>query len=256
EVSGGSVVTTGTVNRAEDGTASGVTGTVDLVTPTPVMPTTETLVVSIDGGGDQTVTFASPADLADIVAAINAECGAGFASASTNYLQLTSPTTGAGSSINIKAASTSLAILGLTVGETTGEDGTAAGVTGTVDLVTAPVMPTTETLVVSIDDEADLTVTFANPADLADIVAAINAVCGADFAAAGGAGSAFLLLTSPTTGVGSSIDIKAASTSLTILGLTAGLVKGFGNGLYGSYTPNAPLDGSTDFALTYEYVPD
>ena len=150
EVSGGSVVTTGTVNRAEDGTASGVTGTVDLVTPTPVMPTTETLVVAIDGGADQTVTFASPADLADIVAAINAECGAGFASASTNYLQLTSP----------------------------------------------------------------------------------------------------------TTGVGSSIDIKAASTSLTILGLTAGLVKGLGNGLYGSYTPSAPLDGSTDFALTYEYVPD
>lgn len=137
------------------------------------------------------------------------------------------------------------------------EDGTAASALGAVDLVGGtPVMPTTETLVVAIDGGADLTVTFANPADLAAIVAAINAVCGAGFAAAGGAGSAYLLLTSPTTGTSSSIDIKAASTSLTILGLTAGLVKGVGNGLYGSYTPHAALDGSTDFSLTYEYVPE
>lgn len=130
----------------------------------------------------------------------------------------------------------------------------AATVTGTVDLVTpTPTMPTTETLVVAIDGGAELTVTFANPADLAAVIAAINAVCGAGFAAAS---TNYLMLTSPTTGVDSSIDIKAASTSLTLLGLTAGVTLGEGNGRYGSYTPNASLDGSTDFALTYEYVPE
>ena len=122
EVAAASVVTSGTVlvGVALPGTD---TGTADLVTPTPTLPTVETLVVSIDGGADLTVTFASPADLAGVIAEINAVCGAGFADASTNYLRLTSPTTGAGSSIAIRAASTSLIILGFTAGSYQGSDG-------------------------------------------------------------------------------------------------------------------------------------
>ena len=122
EVEDGAVVTTGTVleGAALPGTD---TGTADLVTPTPTLPTTETLVVAIDGGADLTVTFSSPADLAGVIAEINAVCGAGFADASTNYLRLTSPTTGPGSSISIRAASTSLVILGFTAGIYQGSDG-------------------------------------------------------------------------------------------------------------------------------------
>jgi hypothetical protein len=134
--------------------------------------------------------------------------------------------------------------------------GTSATVTGSVNLVDGtPVMPTTETLVFAVDGGALKTVTFDTPADLAAIVAAINTVAGATIAAAGGTGDEFLTLTSTTAGVNSSIDIRAASTSLTILGLTAGVTKGLGNGKYGSYTPAAALDGATDFALYYEYDP-
>jgi len=121
EIAVGSVVTNGTFLAAAAGTAASVTGTVDLVTPVPAMPTTETLVVAIDGGADLTVTFATPADLAAILVAINAVCGAGFATASTNYLMLTSPTTGPTSKIDIKASPVLLAILGLTAAVTEGE---------------------------------------------------------------------------------------------------------------------------------------
>lgn len=136
------------------------------------------------------------------------------------------------------------------------DEGVAATVTGTVDLVTpVPVMPTTETLVLGIDG-VTVTTTFATPADLAAIVAAINAAATAVnplWTAIASVSTNYLMLTSPTTGISSSLDIKAASTSLVILGFTAGLLKGVGNGAYGSYTPNAALDGSTDFALYYEY---
>lgn len=133
--------------------------------------------------------------------------------------------------------------------------GTAATVTGTVNLVDTPTMPTTETLVFAVDGGTLKTLTFATPANLAAIVTAINTAAGATIAAAGGTGNDFLVLTSTTTGVGSSLDIRSSSTALTLLGLTAGVTKGQGNGTYGSYTPAAALDGSTDFALYYEFDP-
>lgn len=135
----------------------------------------------------------------------------------------------------------------------TAADGTAASVTGTANLVDGtPTLPTTETLVLVVDGGDLKTVTFASPANLAAIVSAINTAVGATVAAAGGAGSKFLVLTSPTTGVNSSLDIRSSSTSLTILGLTAGVTKGLGNGVNGAYTPAAALDGTVDFAVYYE----
>lgn len=129
--------------------------------------------------------------------------------------------------------------------------GTAASVTGTADLVSGtPTLPTTETLIVSIDGGAALTVTFATPANLAAIVTAINAVCGAGFASTS---TNYLKLTSPTTGTGSSIAISASSTALVILGLTAALTEGEGNGLYGSYWPNSAPNGSNDYCVYFEY---
>lgn len=134
--------------------------------------------------------------------------------------------------------------------------GTAATVTGTTNLVDGtPTLPTTETLVIAVDGAAVKTVTFATPANLAAIVTAINTAVGVAVASAGGTGSKYLKLTSPTTGVDSGIDIRSSSTALTILGLTAGVTKGTGNGKYGSYTPAAALDGATDFAIYYEYDP-
>lgn len=101
----------------------------------------------------------------------------------------------------------------------------AAAVVGTVNLVDGtPTMPTTETLILAIDGGAPVTVTFANPANLAAIVSAINTAVGATVAAAGGTGTKFLALTSGTTGSDSSIAISG--TSLTKLGLTAGTVTG------------------------------
>lgn len=136
----------------------------------------------------------------------------------------------------------------------TAADGTAATVTGTVDLVTpappAPVMPTVETLVMAVDGAAALTLTFATPADRAAVIAAINAVWPGVATASGN----FIALTSPTTGVGSKLDISAASTSLVILGLTAAITSGVGNGTYGSYKPAAALNGTLDFAVYYEYA--
>lgn len=134
----------------------------------------------------------------------------------------------------------------------TAATGTAAAATGTANIVDpTPTLPTTETLILAVDGAAPITTTFATPADAAAVVDAINTAVGVTVAALGGVGSKFLVLTSPTTGVGSSLVISG--TALTILGLTAGTVRGVGNGRFGSYTPNATLDGSVDFALTYEF---
>ena len=135
----------------------------------------------------------------------------------------------------------------------TASDGTAATVTGTVDLVTpTPVMPTTETLVMSVDGAAAKTLTFATPANLAAIVAAVNAV----WPGIASASTNYLKLLSTTTGIDSKLDIKSTSTSLAILGLTAAVTAGVGNGTYGSYKPVASLDGALDFAAYYEFTPD
>lgn len=101
----------------------------------------------------------------------------------------------------------------------------AASAVGTVNLVDGtPTMPTTETLILAVDGDDPVTVTFATPANLAAIVSAINTAVGETVAAAGGTGNDFLALTSPTTGAGSSLAISG--TSLAILGLTAGTVTG------------------------------
>lgn len=103
----------------------------------------------------------------------------------------------------------------------------SAGVVGTVNLVDGtPTMPTTQTLILSVDGAANVTVTFSNPANLAAIATAINTAVGKSVAAAGGTGNKFLALTSTTTGSDSSIAISASSTALTVLGLTAGTVTG------------------------------
>ncbi len=140
-------------------------------------------------------------------------------------------------------------------------DNAAATVTGTVNLVTgSPVMPTTQTIVFAIEG-VQKSVTFANPANLAAIVTAVNAVCVANFASAGGAGSDFLTLTDNGSQVGGASTIEVVSGTgtgaaniLTVLGFTAGLLyQGADYGLHGAYTPNSAPNGSTSYAVYYEY---
>ena len=79
-----------------------------------------TLIVSIDGAAPVTVTYATPADAAAVVAQTVAGLGASKAVLdSAKYLKLTSLLAGIGSSVKITGG-TGLAILGLTAAETKG----------------------------------------------------------------------------------------------------------------------------------------
>lgn len=122
---------------------------------------------------------------------------------------------------------------------------TAATDTGTEDLSEGGTLAT-ETLIVEVDGGAAQTVTFAAPATLAAVVAAIEAV----IPGIASASDDNLKLTSPTTGSNSSLAISG--TSLTKLGITAGFYAGSDKG-NGTYTPNSALNGALDFALYYEF---
>jgi hypothetical protein len=93
-------------------TAGTMLGTIDLNTITPSSLNTKTLIVTPDGGGSVTITFASVSTIADIISQVAA--GAGFtASNAGGFLKITSDTTGATSSILI-GAGTANADLGFT----------------------------------------------------------------------------------------------------------------------------------------------
>lgn len=105
--------------------AASVTGTANIVDGTPTLPTTETLILSVDGEDPETVTFAAPADAAAVVTAINSALGAAIASlggTDNKFLKLTSTTSGSDSEIAISASSTALTLLGLTAVTVTGTD--------------------------------------------------------------------------------------------------------------------------------------
>ncbi len=87
----------------------------------PADLTAKTLIVSVDGGLDQTVTFAAPADPAAVVSQTNAALsGATATLAVGGQLHIASDSVGASSSIVINAASTALGGAGLTFPSLTG----------------------------------------------------------------------------------------------------------------------------------------
>lgn len=179
---------------------AGVThGTVDLIGAFPALTTT-TLLLKVDGGSQQTITFASPADLTAMLASINAQLtGATATLGSGDGLDITSATTGAGSSVEVVTGGTATALLGLTVGVHKGtsieavDDGNGDAVTALLDFIGAdftaaetqavatslkdPVASVTDgrTLILQ-DGGNEQTVTFTGAATLADIVDQINAV--------------------------------------------------------------------------------
>lgn len=194
--------TTSHLRRGAGGTAGSVTGTVSLATAYSSLAT-QTLKVSIDGGTEQTVTFASPGSETEAIQQVNAALGGVYASENTG-LVLTSKTKGATSSIKVTGG-TAAATLGFVVGvtgtgtagvrvvddgngdgvsplvECTGADftavGTAAVATGLADLslATYPGDFDGKTLTLSVTGREPQTLTFASTADQAAVLAQINA---------------------------------------------------------------------------------
>lgn len=121
EIYDGAKVTNGTFATADEGTTASVVGTGDLTgVGVPASLNGLTLIASIDGAAPVTVTYATPADAAAVVAQTVAGLGASKAVLdSAKYLKLTSLLAGIGSSVKITGG-TGLAILGLTAAETKG----------------------------------------------------------------------------------------------------------------------------------------
>lgn len=97
--------------------------------------------------------------------------------------------------------------------------------TANISTLTYPTDAGTKTLLLSINGGTGLTVTFANPANSAALLAQINAVIGSVATASLAAGSNFLVITTLATGVAASIQFTGG-TALAILGLTANTVTG------------------------------
>ena len=91
------------------------------------------LVLAVDGGGDQTVTFVGGAAMTaqEVADEINAAISGASASAVVSRVRLASDTTGAASSVEVRAGSTAglLAALGLSVATYTGADASVVAIT-------------------------------------------------------------------------------------------------------------------------------
>jgi hypothetical protein len=111
EIALGAVVTNGVFTRGS-ALAGTVTGSADLSTGGTLG--TETLIVEVDGAPAATVTFATPANTAAVVAAVEAVIPGIAGDDGSDHLVLTSPTTGPDSRLLISG--TSLVKLGITAG--------------------------------------------------------------------------------------------------------------------------------------------
>ncbi|MFO0587973.1 MAG: calcium-binding protein [Polyangiaceae bacterium] len=101
-------------------------GSVDLSTLTyPGDLDAKDIVFSWDGGSDQTVTFATPADAADVVAQINAVTTPTVVAAldQSNQLVLHAIVVGPSSQLKVNAGGSALAVVGISSGTVSGADG-------------------------------------------------------------------------------------------------------------------------------------
>lgn len=192
-----------------------VTGTVDLTTLTygpGGTVDTETLILTLEGVGPTTVTFAAPASPAALVGQINTATSSTMASLNQqNHLVLTGTVLGTASAI-INGAGTANTNLGLTGTHTT--NGTA----GTLDGLTA---------LFNDDTTSSQTVTFSSPkpGSPADVVTKING--GAGIVADVFGSKNTLRLRSTTLGSASSLQITGG-TGLAALGLSISVAPAVG----------------------------
>lgn len=165
------------------------------------------ITVAIDGGGDQVVTLAQGTNVTaqTIVDAINAQTNGLTASVVTNHVKIESNTTGASSSVQIKAvANDAYTTLGFTAATVTGSAGT--------DLLR---------VVVSGGSNQDFTLTAGNRtaaqivADLSGLTDAIASVSGSK-----------VVITSTGTGGSVTVQVAAASTADSVLGFSNSAASG------------------------------
>lgn len=245
--------TTSFLRKGGTGTGASQTGTVALVTAGLYGGAgsigTKTLIVSIDGAPQQTVTFATPADQADLLQQVNNQLGGSYGSAATG-LKLASRSSGTASSVEI-VGGTALSALGFTAGKTTGGSGvkivddgngdavsplvevpganfgsaaSAAVATGTVDLstLTYPTDLQGKTLKLGMMGHEPQVLTFGAVANAAAVLTAINGFWTGLLAATQN-GSNQLVLTASGTGEESSIEIYGG-TATGPLGLAPAIV--------------------------------
>lgn len=184
-----------------DVAAASTEGSVDLIGAFPAI-TTETLLIKVDGGATQTITFASPTSYTALFSQITSQLtGATPSLGPGDGLVLTSNTSGAGSSIEVVTGGTAIGPLGLTVETITGvsisapDDGNGDAVTALLkftgqDFTTAATVAVATSFkdpVVSVTDGNTLilkdggnpqTITFTGAVSLAAIVSQINDVVG------------------------------------------------------------------------------
>lgn len=187
---------------------------------------TGTLILKIDGGSPVTTTFATPVSAAAARDAINAAHGSTVASLSGSTLVITSPTTGASSSVERTGGSVSSANIGFAVGAYAGATPSSARAQGTTDLtaLTYSTQVQSRSLVISLNGGEFQTVTMsASASTSAHILAAFTALLGTGTAIANDASNLVLKALSTYGGVESSIRINkdlSDATLLTALGLT------------------------------------
>jgi hypothetical protein len=232
-----------------------ITGLVNMTGLTlPGDLTAKTLVVKVNGGAPQTVTFTTSETTVALVVAKITSTLTGVVASGTTFLTLTSATVGYAATIELVSGA-ALVTLGLTAGVYHGSNiavvddgngdvlspllefalenftstGTAAVRAGTVALsgLSYPGDLSNKTLELS-DGKDSQTITFVTPANSAAVLTQINAVMGT---AAGGRltatldGSNHLVLTNSLTGQESMIEV-VSGTAMTTLGLTAAITYG------------------------------
>ena len=256
------------LRNGEVNDAAVITGNVDLTGLTlPGDITTGTLIVVINGGAPQTVTFANPANPAAIVSQVTAGLTGAVASLSTNFLRITTTELGSDASVTITGG-TRAAVLGMTGLTDTGEsiaaiddgDGdsltsllqfalenfTTAASAAVVTASQASGFPANGTTLTLSDGQQTQTIVFQAAINIAAIISQINAVMGAPaggrlIASDGGAGA--LRLTHTLLGTDSVIKIVGGTAVATLDGgVTPTFVVGTYRGL-----PNLPLPGDALF---------
>lgn len=201
--------------HGSDPQAASLTGTVDLSAGVDLSETRylrllvdNSRLAEIDcAGSDPAHTF-----LDDIRSAINSALGIDVATHDGRYLSLSSPTSGANSTIAIQrpaAMDATAALFGAAAPLYTGQDAQPAALTGSPDLSEGVDLSRQPLLRLRVDDEPAITINCAGaiPAStsLDEIVAALNAGAGSEIARRDGRR---LKLSSPTSGALSEIAVE------------------------------------------------
>ncbi len=213
--------------------------------------------ISLDGKPGVDIDCAGPRPRAstpgEVVGEINKRLAASVATLAGGYLVLTSPTTGPASRLDLAPPRGTDALdllLGIAPTSIRGKDASQVRFAGTVDLSAGVDLGAGSKLRLAVDGGAPVEIDCAgaDPAAtrLSRIVIAINVALGVNVASHDGA---HLLLTSPTAGPGSRLDILAPSAgdaTLRILGIPPGRT------YRGAPATPAEIVGATDLGGTVD----